>query len=628
MQPPNSSEELEELLRYLRDRRGFDFAGYKRASLARRIARRMHATGAENFSSYVDILEANPDEFAELFDTILINVTDFLRDKEAWAYLAGEVIPSIASAKAPTEYIRVWTAGCASGEEAYSLAVLFSEAVGEERFRDSIKIYATDADEGALALGRLGRYPAGRVDAAFGRQRALRFFEFEGDQAVFRQDLRRSLIFGRHDLVQDPPISKIDLLSCRNTLMYFTAELQKSVLSNFHFALNPHSYLFLGKSETMAATTDHLFEPVELRRRVFRKDGSVRAVPPVALRSGPPAEIGEGRHGPLNDVFEQSPTPQIVLDASGVLKMANRAARRLFGLGSLELGHPLSGIDLLSEALDVSGLVEQSMRARRSLVVEDLTWSARDGQESSSFDAHVTPLETRLGTSAAVISFVDVGRFSKLRSELARTKAEVETAYEELRSTIEELETTNEELQSTNEELETTNEELHSSNEELETINEELQSTNEELEGINSELRERTVEVEELNFFLESILGSLRSAVIVLDTDMHVHAWNRNAEDLWGLRRDEVNGQHFFNLDIGFPVVQLRDPIRSCLTDAQTVFENDYHAVNRRGRTISCRVAISPLRHGEATRGVIISMESASLDGVGETSPAALDPSR
>lgn len=169
---------------------------------------------------------------------------------------------------------------------------------------------------------------------------------------------------------------------------------------------------------------------------------------------------------------------------------------------------------------------------------------------------------------------------------------------------------------------------LRSTIEELETTNEELQSTNEELEGINSELRERTVEVEELNFFLESILGSLRSAVIVLDTDMHVHAWNRNAEDLWGLRRDEVNGQHFFNLDIGFPVVQLRDPIRSCLTDAQTVFENDYHAVNRRGRTISCRVAISPLRHGEATRGVIISMESASLDGVGETSPAALDPSR
>src|SRR5215469_11801750 len=270
--PPNG--ELEELLEYLHERRNFDFRGYKRASLSRRIFKRMQAVHADDYQRYMEILEANPGEFAELFNTILINVTSLMRDKDAWEALAAQVIPAIIDSKASEEPIRIWSAGCASGEEAYSLAVLFADAMGEDRFRRLVKIYATDADIDALASARHGRYRAADLAAAFGEELAARFFESDGDFGVFRGDLRRALIFGRHDLVQDPPISRIDLVTCRNTLMYFTAEVQAKILASFHFALNPGGYLFLGKAEALV-TRKQMFDVVDLRQHIFRKDGTV-----------------------------------------------------------------------------------------------------------------------------------------------------------------------------------------------------------------------------------------------------------------------------------------------------------------------------------------------------------------
>src|SRR5215467_9454822 len=204
---PPSNGELEALLDYLHERRNFDFRGYKRASLSRRIFKRMQAINVDDYQRYIEVLEANPGEFAELFNTILINVTSFMRDKEAWDALAADVIPALAEAKGPEDPVRVWSAGCASGQEAYSLAVLFADALGEERFRRAVKIYATDADNDALNDARHGRYPERQLVEAFGEERANRFFDVEAGYGVFRSDLRRALIFGRHDLVQDPPIS-------------------------------------------------------------------------------------------------------------------------------------------------------------------------------------------------------------------------------------------------------------------------------------------------------------------------------------------------------------------------------------------------------------------------------------
>jgi two-component system CheB/CheR fusion protein len=618
--PPNG--DLEALLEYLYERRNFDFRGYKRASLSRRIFKRMQATGADDYQRYMEILEANPGEFAELFNTILINVTSLMRDREAWDVLGERVIPAIIAAKHPGQPVRVWSAGCASGEEAYSLAVLFADALGEERFRQSVKIYATDADDDALTQARHGRYREADLAAAFGEERASRFFERDGSYGVFRGDLRRALIFGRHDLVQDPPISRIDLIACRNTLMYFTAEVQTKVLTSFHFALNPGGYLFLGKSEALGIRT-HLFEVTDLRQHIVRKVSNNDEPPPpeslAASRAVTPARTEPGWAAVA--AFEQGPVAQVVVDSGGAIAVANRAARRIFGIGSAELGRHLREVELSFRPTDLRTPVDQVLRERRPVTLPEVTWHGA-GQEPVTLEIMVFPLE---GTGGAVISFLDVTRCQHLRSELERSRRELETAYEELQSTVEELETTNEELQSTNEELETTNEELHSTNEELETMNEELQSTNEELETTNNEVRERSAEVGELNQFLQSILGSLRSAVVVLGPQMEVRAWNRQAEDLWGLRSDEVLGHHFLNLDIGFPVERLRPGIRNLLAGRSRHEQVTQPAVNRRGRPVETTVTMSCLMGDGEARGVILMMDAVPREpdaGEGRGTPA------
>ena len=609
MQEP-VDDELESLLAYIHERRNFDFRGYKRASLGRRIQKRLQAIGVEGYKSYREVLEANPAEFGELFNTILINVTGLMRDREAWDALIETAIPAIVQSKAPDDTIRVWSAGCASGEEAYSLAVVFAEAVGPDRFRQAVKIYATDADDEALVAARHGRYQESALLEAFGEETAHRYFDFEDGGGAFRSDLRRSLIFGRHDLVQDPPISRLDLVVCRNTLMYFTSPVQLNILATFHFALNPGGYLFLGKSEAMVTRSD-LFETMDLRHRIFRKDGTVPDPIPLptlaAMRS-----IGRS-DGPrvAETVVEHSPVAQIMVDADTNVVLTNRRARKLLSIGSAEVGRPLRDVVLSLHPVDLRTPVERALRKRQEVVVHDVVCDFRPDSPLT-VDVLITPADT----GGALIAFVDVTRYQHLRDELQDSRRELETAYEELQSAVEELETTNEELQSTNEELETTNEELHSTNEELETMNEELQSTNEELETINDELRERSNELDELNAFLQSILEGLQSAVIVIDGDMKVQAWNRQAEELWGLRRDEVLEQHFLNLDIDFPVDSLRPAIRSCLAGRSEREVLTLPAVNRRGRPVQCSVSVSCLG-ADPPSGILILMDGAGPDETG-----------
>jgi len=268
--------ELEELLQYLKQRRGFDFTGYKRASLARRIRRRMAEVGAESFADYQDKLETEGGEFTKLFNTILINVTDFFRDRESWEFLRAEVIPRLVESKSSSEPIRVWSAGGAAGQEACTMAMLLAEELGAERFRDRVKIYATDVDEDALEEGRRACYRTDRVESVPEELRN-KYFEADNGSYTLSRELRRAIVFGRHNLIQDAPISRIDLLTCRNTLIYFNAETQLRILSRFHSALEESGFLFLGTAE-MLLTHGHLFSPVNLRQRVFAR------VPEVARR--------------------------------------------------------------------------------------------------------------------------------------------------------------------------------------------------------------------------------------------------------------------------------------------------------------------------------------------------------
>jgi two-component system CheB/CheR fusion protein len=626
MTADHDNQVFEELLEYLRRSRGFDFTGYKRASLIRRVHKQMQAHEIEAVGEYLDYLQVHPEEFLPLFNTILINVTAFFRDAAAWKYLGTQALPKLMESKSERSPIRVWSAGCASGEEAYTLAIVMAEALGVEQFRQRVKIYATDVDEDALNDARHATYSAHALQAVPAELRE-RYFEAEGEQWVFRPDLRRGVIFGRHDLVQDAPISRLDLLVCRNTLMYFNAETQTKILDRFHFALNDTGILFLGKAE-MLLTHANLFTPINLQNRIFRRVPKRNRRERLLAFPLPGEEsIGNGiaQYVHLREVaFDHTPNAQLVVDRNGNLVLANAQARSQFGINLLDQGRPLQDLEVSYRPLELRSLIEQAYQERAPVNVTDVARPIREN-ELQYLDVQIVPLADQDGEIIGVgIAFVETTRYHDLQIELQRANQELETANEELQSSNEELETTNEELQSTNEELETTNEELQSSNEELETtneelqssneeletMNEELQSTNEELQTINEELRQRTSELNQANAFLNSILTSLRAGVVVLNPQFNILSWNHEAENLWGLRSEEVRGASLFSLDIGLPEEQLRDAIRTCLSGQSDLQELVLKATNHRGRSITCRVRFNPLIGVDREReGVILLME-------------------
>ena len=599
---------FEALLDYLKGARGFDFTAYKRSSLMRRIQKRLQTVGIESYDGYQTYLEAHPEEFGLLFNTILINVTSFFRDPEAWAYLTAQIAPRILSGSRPDSVIRVWSTGCASGEEAYTIAMILAEKLGFEGFRRRVKIYASDVDEHALMQARHATYTAPQVEDV-PPELLSKYFERVDNRYLFHKDVRRSIIFGRHDLVQDAPISRVNLLVCRNTLMYFTRETQAKVLNRFHFALRNGGFLFMGRAELLL-THGELFTPVELKWRVFSK-----TVSPSIRDAVPPAERQEESDPMSNDdrlqvlSLETDPVARVVVRADGILIFANGRARALFRLTQSDVGKRLQDLEMSYRPIELRSLIQDATTQRRTAARKDILWPADSG-EARYFDLEVMPLIDSAGETLGVqLSFSDVSRYRRLQEELERSKNELETAYEELQSSNEELETTNEELQSTNEELETTNEELQSTNEELETMNEELQSTNDELQTINDELQDRTGDLDAANGFLEAILTSLRAGVVVLNPELHVRVWNRQAQELWGLRAEEVVGQHFLNLDIGLPTDRLRSLIRRTLTGEDGPQETTVAAVNRRGRGIDVRVLGSALHGSSDAAGIILTME-------------------
>jgi two-component system, chemotaxis family, CheB/CheR fusion protein len=612
-QPEEADPDFEALLEYLRRTRGFDFTGYKRSSLMRRVSKRMQMIGIDGYVPYVDFLEVHPEEFRFLFDTILINVTGFFRDAPAWEAITGEILPRLIAAKRPEEQVRVWVAGCASGEEAYSLAIALAEALGATAFRDRVKIYATDVDEEALARARLAQYED-RELAELPPGLPEKYFEpANGHRHGFQKDLRRSVIFGRHDLIQDAPISRIDLLSCRNTLMYFNTETQARILQRFHYALADRGFLFLGKAETLM-TYNSMFVPVDLKRRIFakvpRSSHQRERLLGQARAGGEEAAAHLVSHVRLREfAFESGAVAQLVVDFSGLLALANERARSMFKIEPGDIGRPFQDLTLSYRPADLRSCIDRAYQERRPAKLAEVEWSPKAG-ETGYLDVHVVPLLDPGGALlGASVTFVDATVSRRLQEELQASHKELEVAYEELQSTNEELETMNEELQSTIEELETTNEELQSTNEELETMNEELQATNEEVETVNEELRVRGEERDRLNVFLEAILGSLSSGVIVVDQDLLIQIWNARSEDLWGLRPVEVIGKNLLNLDIGLPLMEIGPAVRSCLSGDSTAREVTVTATSRRGRAIRCRVTCTPITNGSSPSGVILVMD-------------------
>ncbi|HEX2212132.1 MAG TPA: CheR family methyltransferase, partial [Mycobacterium sp.] len=403
-----TDETFEALLRFLRDTRGFDFTGYKRASLMRRVRHRMDQVGYDSYEEYLDVLQASSDEFAALFNTILINVTAFFRDLPAWDALRDDIIPKLLGERGPHDPIRIWSAGCASGEEAYSLAILLAEALGPDAFRQRVKIYATDVDENALTEARAGTYDEKAVESV-PKDLLTTYFDQANGKNHFRKDLRRSVIFGRNDLVKDAPISRVDLLTCRNTLMYLNGDTQRKVLSRLHFALAPHGYLFLGHAEMLLSYTDR-FTPVDLDSRIFRKAAGSHREADGYNPSTPMLRHGELTGlNPLRDfAFRAGPVPQIIVTGDDTVAMVNEQAERIFGLSARDVGRLLRDLEVSYRPLELRMLLEQAKVERRAARITDVQWQ-RSGGESQWYEVHVVPLvdddKSLLGIS---IAFFDV----------------------------------------------------------------------------------------------------------------------------------------------------------------------------------------------------------------------------
>jgi two-component system CheB/CheR fusion protein len=541
----------------------FDVREYKEASLARRIRSRMSHVRVDNFSDYIGYLDRHPDEHVALFNAVLINLTGFFRDPEAWQALRHEVIPRLIADAEQSRAIRVWSAGCSTGEEPYSLAMVLAEHLRERAREFDVKIYGTDIDDGALGTARHGLY---RVEQLKDLSPDLleKYFAKEGQMYRFRLDMRRWCIFGRHNLAQDPPLSHIDLIVCRNVLIYFRSDLQERILPTFNYALREGGFLFLGKSESLLARSRR-FAPVVLKWRIFQRSPVAapdvivppRPLAPEVVRSGPGRTDTRQFAVRLQGLIDVLPSAVILIDLTDTVLAWNSAAASLFDIPSdAAVGRKFRELDISYRVEGLRARIEEGKTRHAATPLDRVTFTRRTG-EALTADISIAPLlDEQHQISAVVVTALNTSDHARLAEEMSRIGEQHATA-------VEELQTTNEELQSTNEELETTNEELQSTNEELETTIDELQATNAELGALNTQLEQRGVELRRLDAFHKSVVNSLESALVVLDAELNVVTWNGRAAELWGLRSEDAVGRPFFSLPIGDVVKMSRGAIET-----------------------------------------------------------------
>lgn len=521
---------LDAVCRELKGRTGHDFSAYKPSTLLRRIRRRMQVLGIDEETSYLGRLVAGDEEPEALMRDLLINVTEFFRDAEPFKILGERVIPEIVRGRDASDTVRVWVPGCSSGEEAYSIAMLLDAAAGEQEQRPQISVFATDIDEAMLTIARNAVYPQAIVKDLPPTFRD-RYLIADEHGYVICAHIRDMVRFSTHNMIKDPPFSRLDLISCRNLLIYLGTELQKRVIPLFHYALNERGFLFLGTSENVGQSTD-LFEPVDRRARIFRRVGGRRAAPldlPLEPREqpsrpAPRAPLGGGREGELRDikavqlrVLDRYAPAHVVIDTGGhVVHTSGRTGKYL----ELASGAPSTNLfDLARTDLRKSlrRLVQLARDTGRRQIMRDVEVASEFGVQP--IDLAVDPISD----GRLLVVFQDVETFRQQGDEQA--EVEVRPDADErgrVRELEEELRETQERLRSTIEELEISNEELKTSNEEMMSMNEELQSANEELSTVNEELKNKLDQLARANNDLGNFLESTQIAVIFLDTEMRL----------------------------------------------------------------------------------------------------------
>lgn len=528
---------LKDLIQELAEQRGFDFRGYKSTTLERRFRKRMYQLSIGTYADYAEYIRKKPEEINPLLTTILINVTEFFRDPPAWEILARDILPAQLKQLKPGSAYRVWSAGCASGEEPYSVAILLADILGPRLLDYDIKIYATDIDDEELGKARRGEYSSQQLRRVRPEWRE-RYFHGNGILRVNR-DIRRMVIFGRSNLAQDAPISHVNLLLCRNVLIYFDAECQRQILGRLQYALEADGVLFLGKSESQLTNSNH-FHRLSARWRIFRRlrspadNGSEVALSnpeQIAMENSQHREELDKLRGQYRYMVETLRVGVLVLRADDVIEQNNTAAMTIFGLPPASLvGRRLQDTEIYAYNPDLSNYLQTSRMNNDAVRFQS---RVKIGSEDRQLEITIRPVLNSQGNRIGTLLFCeDVTVQEKLQTAVE----ELESTSEELQSTNEELETTNEELQSANEELETTNEELQSTNEELETTNEELQSLNEEMETTNQELEERTKELDQVNSVYAQTLETIGVPIMLVSPERHIEFWNNMALRLFGFK--------------------------------------------------------------------------------------------
>ena len=606
---PDEDTAFENLLRFIHQKRAVDFRGYKRSSLRRRISLRMEQLLIARFTGYQAFLAAHPPEFAELLNTVLINVTSFFRDPQAWQALHTEFLTSLP--ENGREQLRVWSIGCATGEEPYSVAILLSELLGPLEFRRRVKIYATDLDDTALNRARHASYRPRDVEG-IPEDLLSKYFERTNNHYMVRSELRNAVIFGRHNIVHDSPISRIDLLLCRNLLIYLEAETQNQVLPRLHYALRNDGCLFLGRAETQLARSS-LFEPMDMDHRLFRKvPQELRRARPRGDRADRPDDANVPLHARLlQSIVDSSVSAYLAIDSDDVLLYASGGARRMLDVNEHDIGRSFHDLPISHRPVELHTQINDARRQRRALRIEHLTYH-RPPAPPVRLTVDLAPLTGNDGNVFAVLlTFTDTTHLFTLQQELTTAQESLETTIEELQSTNEELETTNEELQSTNEELEATNEELEATNEELVATNEELRSTNQRSEKANEILRQHYDEIASYRHRADAVLRILDAGIVVIDPYLKVQFWNRWNENTWGLRAEEVVGTPMLELDIGLPMKLLEEGVRRAIAQSLPT-DITVDAIHRLGQPIKCRIRMTPLvQDNHGTQGAVLLVEDA-----------------
>jgi two-component system CheB/CheR fusion protein len=609
-QEDKTQSALEKALILLRNHTGHDFSLYKRNTLYRRIERRMGIHQIHRMAGYVRYLQENTQELDLLFKELLIGVTNFFRDPAAWEQLRDQAIPNLLAGRSPGQAMRAWVPGCSTGEEAYSLAIAFKEAVEQTKPKgnSALQIFATDLDRDAIDKARQGVFPE-NISADVSADRLSRFFAKEERGYRVRKEIREMVIFAPQDLTMDPPFTKLDILSCRNLLIYLAPEVQKKLIPLFHYSLNPGGILFLGSAETTGAAA-RLFAPLGAKSRLFQRvesgllpeavdfPSSFSEAAPLALE----APAAPKPATPLQSLADQlvlqryAPPAVLVNDKGDIFYISGRTGKYL---------EPAAGkanwnvFAMAREGLryELAGAFRKALRQRESVTLHGLRVDTNGGEqcveltvqrleEPGPLQGLVIIVFTDLA-APVVAKSADQKPKARTRSEgLAHMEHELHRIRAEARTAHEEMQTSQEELRSANEELQSTNEELQSTNEELTTSKEEMQSLNEELQTLNTELQAKVDELSRASSDMKNLLESTDIATLFLDRELHVRRFTTEAAKIIKLIPGDL-GRPITDLvsDLNYPA--LADDVHEVL---RTLVSKERQVAARDGRWFDVRI--------------------------------------